>query len=217
MKGLIIIDDDERFMGAVQERFRDKVQVYTSAADAPEQDGIKLAKKYEKAFVFIGLDTNDQAVSPMRGALYVAGELAGEGGRSGGLAFCGNDLPGELPAEVRDTMRRLNIRYVDKLHIVEEIETILGLKRSRSRDQGWITNDKDAMSQYAGQLVAVYDCKVWGSGETLEAALKEALAQPGAPPSSEFLLANLPPPPDENAWFPDPDKPSDVAASNARR
>jgi hypothetical protein len=65
-------------------------------------------------------------------------------------------------------------------------------------------------------MVAVYDCKVWGSGETLEVALKEALAQPDAPPASEFLLAHVPQP-DEDATFPYSGKAFPFPKTDARR
>jgi hypothetical protein len=57
-------------------------------------------------------------------------------------------------------------------------------------DHEWALQDPEVQRQYAGQVVAVHDRKVWGVGKTHLAALNDALARPGCPPRGE--LATVP-------------------------
>jgi hypothetical protein len=72
--------------------------------------------------------------------------------------------------------------------------------RRRSRDQEWCLSDPGVRHQYAGQVVAVYDRKVWGSGGDVAAALAAAQGQPGCPAPADLVLALLPD--EEQASFP---------------
>jgi hypothetical protein len=55
-------------------------------------------------------------------------------------------------------------------------------------DYEWVLHDPDVQRQYARQVVAVHDRKVWGSGTTHRDALQDALSRPGCPPRGELAL-----------------------------
>jgi hypothetical protein len=76
------------------------------------------------------------------------------------------------------------------------------LPRSRTRDEGYATANREVRERYAGLVIAVYDCEVWGTGQTADEALAVALARPGAPKAAEFVVGSVPPPPDPEAYWP---------------
>jgi hypothetical protein len=53
-------------------------------------------------------------------------------------------------------------------------------------DHEWVLHDAGLQRQYAGQVVAVHDRRVWGAGKTHQAALNDALSRPGCPPRGEL-------------------------------
>lgn len=53
-------------------------------------------------------------------------------------------------------------------------------------DHELVLHDPEVQQQYAGQVVAVHDRKVWGMGQTHLAALTDALTRPGCPPRGEL-------------------------------
>jgi hypothetical protein len=205
MLEIILIDDDERFMKGVQKRFEERAHVYLADPEEPCRSGLKLVKDHPDAYVFIDLYIRDKDNKPDpvlcgSGAVLLAETLTGDGWKVAPqrLRFCSDDLGDEVPREVLEKMVRLDVRYVDKAHIVEEIEGLviparpLSRARRRRRDEKWCLSEASVRQQYAGQVVAVCDRKVWGSGADVAAALQTAQAQPGCPPADDLLLAVVP-------------------------
>lgn len=56
----------------------------------------------------------------------------------------------------------------------------------------WAINDPEVRRQYGGQVVAVYQRRIWGAGPNHSVALDTALQQPGAPPRYFFALPVVP-------------------------
>jgi hypothetical protein len=54
-------------------------------------------------------------------------------------------------------------------------------------DHEWVLNDTQLQLQYAGNVVAVHDRKVWGIGKTHQAALEAALSQPACPARGDIV------------------------------
>jgi hypothetical protein len=59
-------------------------------------------------------------------------------------------------------------------------------ERQLLADHEWALHEGDVQQQYAGQVVAVHDRKVWGVGKTPQAALNDALSRPDCPPRGEL-------------------------------
>jgi hypothetical protein len=55
-------------------------------------------------------------------------------------------------------------------------------ERQLRDDYDWCLRDPAIQAEYAGQVVAVHQQKVWGAGKTHGEATQAALAQPGCPP-----------------------------------
>jgi hypothetical protein len=70
----------------------------------------------------------------------------------------------------------------------------------RARDEKWFLENTEMQRLHNGEVVAIHSCKVWGSGQTADAALKAAEAQQGCPPLEEMLLAVAHH--DEPVWIP---------------
>jgi hypothetical protein len=59
-------------------------------------------------------------------------------------------------------------------------------------DFEWCLSDAGVRSAHAGQVVAVFDRRVWGSGVTHSAALGHAVQQAGSPSREFFALVVVP-------------------------
>jgi hypothetical protein len=53
-------------------------------------------------------------------------------------------------------------------------------------DYEWVLHDAKVQRQYAGQVVAVSNRLVWGTGKTHLAALEAALSRPDCPPRGDL-------------------------------
>ena len=76
----------------------------------------------------------------------------------------------------------------------------LSRARRRTRDQKWCLETIDVRKRYSNQVVAVCDCKVWGSGDTVDAAFATAAAQKDCPPPKDLVVVVLPE--FEQPWIP---------------
>jgi len=206
MVELILIDDDEGFMRTVQSRFQDRARIYLSDPKEPCPTGMDLVRQHPGAFVFVDLYVRDKHGQQLIGGVQLAEILINDWKvPPDRLRFCSNNLGEEVPREVLEKILLLNISYFNKAHLVVEIEKLLtskpvSSKRRRSRDERWCLSDAGVRRQFAGQIVAVYDCKVWGSGADVAAALNAAQAQQGCPPLADLVLASVHD--DEPAFFP---------------
>jgi hypothetical protein len=59
-------------------------------------------------------------------------------------------------------------------------------ERQLRADYEWVLHDADIQRQYAGQVVAVHDRKVWGAGKTHATALQAARRRRGCPPQESL-------------------------------
>jgi hypothetical protein len=210
MVELILIDDDKEFMRTVQSRFQDRARFYLSDPKEPCPSGMDLVRQHPDAFVFIDLYIKDKHGRQLTGGVQLAEILINDWKLPPDrLRFCSNNLGEEVPREVLEKILLLNISYFNKAHLVEEIEKLLtsnpaanpvSSKRRRSRDEKWCLNEAAVRRQFAGQIVAVYDRKVWASGADVAAVLKAAQAQQGCPPLADLVLASLPD--DKQEFFP---------------
>lgn len=75
-------------------------------------------------------------------------------------------------------------------------------EKKMNEDYEWCLNDPEVQRQYAGQVVAAHERRIWGAGQNLGDALDAALKQPGCPPQKCLVLVVVPYP------FPMPSTPS---------
>jgi hypothetical protein len=51
----------------------------------------------------------------------------------------------------------------------------------------WAMQDPEVRARYAGRIILVHNRKVWGAGNSYQAALEQALQKPGCPPEDELI------------------------------
>lgn len=206
MREVILIDDDAVYMQAVDVQLGGRVRLYQCDPHNAVLSGIALAvaEKHRGALILIDLDLKDRDASrSSSAALFTVNELRGTHDiPADTMCVCSLSLESEIPSSVKDTLAALGVQHVDKGQIAEWIEQHEAPPRSQSRDQLWATSSQEIRRDHAEKIVAVYNCRVWGSGETTDACLDEAARKPGAPELKEFVLVRVPALPDEEAWIP---------------
>jgi hypothetical protein len=75
--------------------------------------------------------------------------------------------------------------YVHPPYLTEEEKRI-------DEDYEWALHDPEVRRQYGGQVVAVYQKRVWGAGRDHGVASRSALATPGCPERRFLALVVVP-------------------------
>jgi len=66
------------------------------------------------------------------------------------------------------------------------------LEEAIHADEIWAVTTLTVREEYGGYMIAVANERVWGKGRTVDAALADALAQPGCPPRERLGFVYLP-------------------------